>query len=48
MEDFAEAVDQDREPRATGLDGLASALVTAAAIESARTGRAVKVDPPKI
>ncbi len=43
LEDFSEAVEQDRDPRATGLDGLATTLVTATAIESARTGRAVKI-----
>ena len=47
LEDFAQAVDEDREPRATGLDGLKSALVTAAAIESAHSGRVVKVDQPE-
>ena len=47
LEDFALAVEEDREPRATGADGLSATLVTAAAVESARTGRAVKVDTPK-
>jgi predicted dehydrogenase len=45
LEDFSQAVTEDRDPRATGLDGLATTLVTAAAVESARTGRAVKVLP---
>lgn len=47
LEDFVSAVDQDREPRATGTDGLSTTMVTAAAVESARTGRAVKVAPPE-
>lgn len=45
LEDFSDAVERDRDPRATGLDGLSATLTTAAAIESARTGHAVKVVP---
>ena len=45
MEDFAEAVEEDREPAATGVDGLRVVEVTLAAMESAREGRTVKIDP---
>lgn len=45
LEDFRDAVERDRDPRATGLDGLSATLTTAAAVESARTGHAVKVEP---
>jgi 1,5-anhydro-D-fructose reductase (1,5-anhydro-D-mannitol-forming) len=48
LEDFSEAVEQTRDPRATGLDGLSTTLVTAAAVESARTGRAIKVDAVEV
>ena len=44
LEDFGEAVEQGREPRATGVDGLKAAQVTAAAIESARTGRTQRIE----
>ena len=47
-EDFQQAVAQDREPTATGVDGLRVVEVTLAAIESARTGRTVKIDPVTI
>ena len=45
IEDFQRAVEGDREPAATGIDGLRVTQVTSAVIESARTGRAVKVEP---
>ena len=45
IEDFQQAVKQDRDPAATGIDGLRVTQVTSAAIESARTGRAVKLEP---
>lgn len=45
LEDFHRSVKDDMEPRATGLDGLRAAQVTSAVIESARTGRAVKIEP---
>lgn len=45
MEDFRQAVEEDRDPAATGVDGLRVVETTLAMIESARTGRAVKVDP---
>ena len=43
MEDFARAVEEDREPAATGIDGLRVVEITLALIESARDGRTVKV-----
>jgi len=47
-EDFQQAVAEDRDPAATGVDGLRVVEVTLAAIESARTGRTVKINPAKI
>ena len=43
LQDFHEAVEQGREPSATGNDGLQAGRITAAAIESAKTGRSVKI-----
>ena len=43
-EDFQQAVAKDREPAATGVDGLRVVETTLAAIESARTGRIVKIE----
>ena len=43
-EDFQQAVAEDREPAATGVDGLRVVETTLAAIESARTGRIVRID----
>ena len=48
LEDFHRAVEEDREPAATGLDGLRVTQVTSAVVESARTGRAIKLDPLEI
>ena len=47
-EDFQRAVAEDREPAATGMDGLRVVEVTLAAIESAHTGRTVKINPVEI
>jgi 1,5-anhydro-D-fructose reductase (1,5-anhydro-D-mannitol-forming) len=43
LEDFYHALKQDRAPSAVGEDGLQAARITAAAIESAKTGRAVRI-----
>jgi 1,5-anhydro-D-fructose reductase (1,5-anhydro-D-mannitol-forming) len=43
--DFQQALAVDREPAATGLDGLRVVQVTLAMITSAREGRAVNVEP---
>ena len=48
LEDFHQAVELDREPAATGEDGLQVTRVTSAVIESARNGRAVKLEPLSI
>ena len=45
LEDFRRAVEEDREPAATGLDGLQVTQVTSAMVESARTGRAINLAP---
>ena len=47
-EDFQQAVAEDRDPAATGVDGLRAVETTLAAIESARTGKIVKIDPVAI
>ncbi len=43
LEDFHDALKNDRPPSAAGQDGLEASRVTAAAIESARAGRVVRV-----
>ena len=48
LEDFHLAVEEDREPSASGLDGLQVTQVTSAMVKSARTGRAVKLEPLSI
>ena len=45
IEDFQRAVAAKRDPAATGVDGLRIVEVTIAMIESARTGRTVKLQP---
>ena len=42
LNDFRDALEHDRDPAATGDDGLHAAQITDAAIESAKTGRMVK------
>ncbi|MCY4374328.1 MAG: Gfo/Idh/MocA family oxidoreductase, partial [Spirochaetaceae bacterium] len=46
LEDFRDALESGRAPRATGEDGVAAARIPAAAIESAKTGRAVRISTP--
>ena len=48
LEDFQQAVEEDREPVATGIDGLRVTQVTSAVIQAAKTGRAVKLEPLNI
>ena len=48
IEDFQRAIETDTQPAATGIDGLRVVEVTLAMIESARTGRSVKIDPVEI
>lgn len=45
LQDFHQAIEEDREPAATGLDGLRAVQVTLAMIESATAGRTVKIEP---
>lgn len=45
LADFHCAIREDREPSATGLDGLRVVQVTLAMIASARDGRKVKIEP---
>ena len=48
LEDFQRSIDEDKEPAASGIDGLKVTQVTCAVIDSARTGRAVKLEPLSI
>ena len=45
IEDFARAMEEDREPAASGFDGLKAVQVTEAMVEAAKTGRTVKLGP---
>ncbi|MQG33720.1 MAG: Gfo/Idh/MocA family oxidoreductase [SAR202 cluster bacterium] len=45
IEDFQRAMAEDREPAASGIDGLKLVQVTGAMVESAKTGRTVKLEP---
>ena len=42
---FQQAVQEDVEPAATGLDGIGIVQATSAIIESAKTGRTIKIEP---
>ena len=44
LSDFHAALKEDREPAATGIDGLRSTEINSAVIESAKTGRVVKIE----
>ena len=44
LNDLRDALEHDRDPAATGDDGLHAAQITDAAIESAKTGRMVKLE----
>ena len=44
-EDFNRAIQRDEDPLASGVDGLKAVQVTVAMIESASTGRTVKLEP---
>ena len=46
--DFQNAVAEDRDPAATGVDGLRVVETTLAAIESAHSGRVVKIEPVSV
>lgn len=48
IEDFHQAIESDTDPAATGVDGLRVVEVTLAMIESARTGRTMKIQPLEI
>lgn len=45
IEDFGRALAEDREPGVTGVDGLHVVQVTEVMVESAKTGRRVKLEP---
>ncbi len=45
IEDFQQAIAEDREPAASGAHGLKSVQLTEGMVESAKTGRTVKLEP---
>jgi len=45
IEDFQKAVEEDREPAASGAHGLKLVQLTEAMVESAKTGRTIQLDP---
>jgi 1,5-anhydro-D-fructose reductase (1,5-anhydro-D-mannitol-forming) len=48
IEDFHRAIEEDREPAASGVDGLRAVEVTLAMVEAAWTGRTVSIDPVRV
>ncbi len=48
LEEFHEAIEEDRDPLASGVDGLRVVEATLAMIESARHGRTVKISPAPV
>lgn len=48
IEDFQQAIGEDRDPAASGIDGLRVVEVTLAMIESARSGRTVRIKPANL
>ena len=48
IEDFQRAIAEDRDPAASGVDGLNMVQVTAGMLESVKTGRTVKLEPLQI
>ena len=45
IEDFQQAIAEDREPAASGAHGLKLVQLTEAMVESAKTGRTIKLEP---
>jgi 1,5-anhydro-D-fructose reductase (1,5-anhydro-D-mannitol-forming) len=48
LKDFHQAIEEDREPAASGLDGLRVVETTLAMIESAKDGRTVTIEPAEV
>ncbi len=48
IDDFQRAIAEDRDPAASGVDGLNMVQVTAGMLESVKTGRTVKLEPLQI
>jgi 1,5-anhydro-D-fructose reductase (1,5-anhydro-D-mannitol-forming) len=48
IEDFHRAIEEDREPAASGVDGLRAVEVTLAMVEAAWTGRTLSIDPVRV
>ncbi len=46
IEDFNRAIQENKDPAASGIDGLRVVQVTVGMVESASTGRTVKLEPP--
>jgi predicted dehydrogenase len=45
IEDFQRAIAEDREPASSGAHGLKLVQLTEAMVESAKTGRTIKLEP---